>query len=104
MYAVIKTGGKQYRVAADQVITVERLEGEPGTAVTFDSVLALDTGDGPKFGTPLIGGAKVTGSIVKQTHGPDLIVFKKKRRQNYRRKNAHRQDLTQVKIEGIQAA
>ena len=103
MYAVIKTGGKQYRVTADQLVLVEHLDGEPGTAVTFDSVLALDTGDGPKFGTPLISGAKVTGSIVKQTRGPELIVFKKKRRQNYRRKNAHRQDLTQVKIEAIQA-
>ena len=104
MYAVIKTGGKQYRVAAEQVITVERLEGEPGAAITFDTVLALDTGDGPKFGTPALSGAKVTGSIVKQTRGPHLIVFKKKRRQHYRRKNAHRQDLTQVKIESIQAA
>ena len=102
MYAVIKTGGKQYRVAADPVITVERLEGEPGTAITFDSVLALDTGDGPKFGVPLVSGAKVTGSIVKQTRGPHLLVFKKRRRHNYRRKNGHRQDLTQVKIEAIQ--
>jgi len=103
MYAVIRTGGKQYRVATDELILVEKLEGEAGAAVTFDSVLAMDTGDGLKIGTPLLGGAKVTGSIVKQTRGPHIIVFKKKRRQNYRRKNAHRQDLTQVKIEAIQA-
>jgi large subunit ribosomal protein L21 len=104
MYAVIRTGGKQYRVAADQVLTIERLEGEPGTEVVFDSVLAVDAGEGLKIGTPLVGGAKVTAEIVKQTRGPQLIVFKKKRRQHYRRKNGHRQDLTQVKISGIQAA
>ncbi len=103
MFAVIRTGGKQYRVAADDVLTIERLEGEAGSAIVFEDVLALDAGDGLKVGAPLVSGAKVTASIVAQTRGPQLIVFKKKRRQHYRRKNGHRQDLTQVKIESIQA-
>jgi large subunit ribosomal protein L21 len=99
MIAVIRTGGKQYTVAADQELTVERLEGEAGAKVEFTDVLMV----GDKVGKPTVAGAKVVGSIVKQGRGEHLIVFKKRRRQNSRRKNGHRQDLTVVKIEQIVA-
>ena len=99
MIAVIRTGGKQYTVAADQELTVERIPGEAGAQVEFTDVLMV----GDNVGTPVVAGAKVVGSIVKQARGPHLIVFKKRRRQNSRRKNGHRQDLTVVKIEQIVA-
>ena len=99
MIAVIRTGGKQYTVAADQELTIERLEGEAGAKVEFTDVLMV----GDKVGKPTVAGAKVVASIVKQARGPHLIVFKKRRRQNSRRKNGHRQDLTVVKIEQIVA-
>jgi large subunit ribosomal protein L21 len=99
MIAVIRTGGKQYTVAADDELTIERLEGEAGDKVEFDDVLMV----GEKVGAPTVAGAKVVASIVKQARGPHLIVFKKRRRQNSRRKNGHRQDLTVVKIEQIVA-
>jgi large subunit ribosomal protein L21 len=99
MIAVIRTGGKQYTVAADQELTVEHLEGEAGATVEFTDVLMV----GDKVGAPTVAGAKVVGSIVRQARGPHLIVFKKRRRQNSRRKNGHRQDLTVVKIEQIVA-
>jgi large subunit ribosomal protein L21 len=99
MIAVIRTGGKQYTVAADQELTIERLEGEAGAKVEFTDVLMV----GDKVGAPTVAGAKVVASIVKQARGPHLIVFKKRRRQNSRRKNGHRQDLTVVKIEQIVA-
>ena len=99
MIAVIRTGGKQYTVAADQELTVERLEGEAGAKIEFTDVLMV----GDKVGAPTVAGAKVVGSIVRQARGPHLIVFKKRRRQNSRRKNGHRQDLTVVKIEQIVA-
>ncbi|WP_034994463.1 50S ribosomal protein L21 [Beijerinckia mobilis] len=103
MFAVIKTGGKQYSVAADDIITVMTLAGEPGDAVTFDSVLMLAGEGDPKIGAPFIEGATVTGEIVEQTRGPKVIAFKKRRRQNSKRKRGHRQDLTLVKITGINA-
>ena len=99
MIAVIRTGGKQYTVAADQELTVERIAGSEGDKVEFDDVLMV----GEKVGAPTVAGAKVVASIVKQARGPHLIVFKKRRRQNSRRKNGHRQDLTVVKIEQIVA-
>jgi len=99
MIAVIRTGGKQYTVAADETLTVERIEGEAGAKVEFTDVLMV----GDKIGAPNVAGAKVLGSIVSQARGPHLIVFKKRRRQNSRRKNGHRQDLTVVKIEQIVA-
>jgi large subunit ribosomal protein L21 len=99
MIAVIRTGGKQYTVAADQELTVERIAGSAGDKVEFDDVLMV----GEKVGAPTVAGAKVVASIVKQARGPHLIVFKKRRRQNSRRKNGHRQDLTVVKIEQIVA-
>ncbi|MHB8883955.1 50S ribosomal protein L21 [Methylovirgula sp. HY1] len=103
MFAVIKTGGKQYSVAADDVITVMTLAGEPGDVVTFTDVLML-AGDGEaRLGAPFIEGVTVTAEIVEQTRGPKVISFKKRRRQNSKRKRGHRQDLTVVKITGVSA-
>ena len=99
MIAVIRTGGKQYTVAADETVTLEKIEGEAGAKVEFTDVLMV----GDKVGKPTVAGAKVVGSIVKQARGPHLIVFKKRRRQNSRRKNGNRQDLTVIKIEQIVA-
>ena len=99
MIAVIRTGGKQYTVAAEDTLTVEKIEGEAGAKIEFTDVLMV----GEKVGAPTVAGAKVLVSIVKQARGPHLIVFKKRRRQNSRRKNGHRQDLTVVKIEQIVA-
>ncbi|MFC3228314.1 50S ribosomal protein L21 [Marinibaculum pumilum] len=104
MFAVIKTGGKQYRVAPDDVIEVERLAGESGNEITFTDVLAVGSDEGSlTLGKPLVDGASVRAELVDQTRGPKLIVFKKRRRQNSRRKNGHRQDLTKVRITGISA-
>jgi len=97
MYAVIKTGGKQYKVASGDVIKIEKIAGEAGSEVVFSEVLAL----GDNVGTPLVAGASVKATIVKQAKGDKVIVFKKKRRQNYRRKNGHRQNITIVKIAEI---
>ena len=94
MYAVIKTGGKQYKVASNDVIKIEKIAGDAGSEVVFNEVLAM----GEKVGTPLVSGASVKGTIVKQAKDTKIIVFKKKRRQNYRRKNGHRQNITIVKI------
>jgi len=99
MIAVIRTGGKQYTVAAEETHIIERIEGEAGSTIEFTDVLMV----GEKVGAPTVAGAKVVASIVKQARGPHLIVFKKRRRQNSRRKNGHRQDLTVVKIEQIVA-
>lgn len=104
MYAVIKTGGKQYRVATDDVLDVEKLDGEAGAQVEFTEVLMIGGNGEPKVGTPLVSGAKVTAELVKQTRGPKLIAFKKRRRKNSRRKKGHRQDLTTVRITNITGA
>src|SRR5260370_9102999 len=100
MVAVMRMGGKQYTGAADDELTIERIAGEAGAKVEFTDVLMV----GDKVGAPTVAGAKVVGSIVKQARGPHLIVFKKRRRQNSRRKNGHRQDLTVVKSEQICAS
>ena len=103
MYAVIKTGGKQYRVAANEVLTIEKVAGEAGSTVEFTEVLML-TGQGePKIGKPVVSGAKVTAEVVEQGRGPKLIAFKKRRRKNSRRKRGHRQDLSKIRITGISA-
>jgi len=104
MYAVIKTGGKQYRVSKDDVVTIERVAGEAGAKVEFDHVLMVGAGADVKIGTPLVAGAKVTGELVEQTRGPKLIAFKKRRRKNSRRKKGHRQDLSTVRITSITGA
>ena len=101
MYAVIKTGGKQYRVAKDEVLTIERLTGETGSTVEFTEVLMVGDGAGAKVGTPTVAGAKVTAELVEQTRGPKLIAFKKRRRKNSRRKRGHRQDYTVVRVSEI---
>ncbi|HTV32389.1 MAG TPA: 50S ribosomal protein L21 [Methylocella sp.] len=103
MFAVIKTGGKQYSVAAGDTISVMTLAGEAGGAVTFDQVLMLAGEGEPSLGSPFVAGASVLGEIVRQTRGPKVISFKKRRRQNSKRKRGHRQDLTLVRITGVQA-
>ncbi|MGI9406242.1 MAG: 50S ribosomal protein L21 [Hyphomicrobiaceae bacterium] len=100
MYAVIKTGGKQYRVAADDVIKIEKIAGEVGETISFDDVLMVG-GDTPQIGAPLVDGASVAGEVVEQGRARKIIVFKKKRRQNYRRKKGHRQEQTTVRITDI---
>ena len=101
MYAVIKTGGKQYRVAANDKILIEKLEGAAGDHINFTNVLMV-TGEGQvHVGAPFLEGATVVGEIEKQARGPHLIIFKKRRRKHYRRRNGHRQDLTSVIITEI---
>ena len=100
MYAVIRTGGKQYRVSEGQSLRVEKLPGSKGDKVTFSEVLLLG-GEAPKIGRPLIQGAAVAAEITAQDRGPKLVVFKFRRRKNYRRKNGHRQPYTELKITGI---
>lgn len=100
MYAVIRTGGKQYRVAKNDVIKIERLPGEAGQTIEFTDVLMLG-GEQPLLGTPVVAGAKVVGTLLEQTRGPKIVVFKKRRRKHYRRRTGHRQDLTVVRITEI---
>ena len=97
MYAVIKTGGKQYNVTTGDIVKIEKIAGEEGKEVIFNEVLALDS----TIGTPFVTGASVKALVVKQAKDAKVIVFKKKRRQNYRRKNGHRQNITIVKITDI---
>ena len=104
MYAVIKTGGKQYRVTADEVITIEKIIGDAGSTVEFHDVLMLGGSGEPTVGKPMIAGAKVLAEVVEQGRGPKVIAFKKRRRKNSRRKRGHRQELTTVKIKSIIAA
>jgi large subunit ribosomal protein L21 len=101
MYAVIKTGGKQYRVAANDKILIEKLEGAAGDHVNFTNVLMVSNGGTVDIGAPFIAGATVVGEIEKQARGPHIIIFKKRRRKHYRRRNGHRQDLTSVIITEI---
>jgi large subunit ribosomal protein L21 len=101
MFAVIKTGGKQYKVAAKDVITVEKLAGEAGETVAFEDVLMLVADSGTQFGAPTVPGVTVAGEVVEQTRGPKTISFKKRRRKNSKRKKGHRQDLTVVRITEI---
>jgi large subunit ribosomal protein L21 len=101
MYAVIKTGGKQYRVAQGDRLRVEKLPGNVGDTVTLNEVLLVGSGDGVKIGAPLVSGAKVEAKIVAQARAPKIIVFKFRRRKNYRRKAGHRQPFTALEITGI---
>ncbi len=97
MYAVIKTGGKQYRVTSGDVLKIEKISGEEGKEVVFNEVLAL----GDVIGNPLVANASVKALVLKQAKDKKIVVFKKKRRQNYRRKNGHRQNITLVKITDV---
>ena len=102
MFAVIKTGGKQYSVAAGDTITVMALEGAPGDTVKFDEVLLVSKDGAARIGAPTVAGASVSGEIAEQARSPKTIAFKKRRRQNSKRKRGHRQDLTLVKITAIE--
>ncbi len=101
MFAVIKTGGKQYRVAAGDVITVEKLAGAPGDKIAFGDVLLIADGDKTTVGAPLVSGASVAGELIETAKGEKVLVFKKRRRNTYRRKRGHRQTESTVKITGI---
>jgi large subunit ribosomal protein L21 len=100
MFAVIKTGGKQYRVVAEDVLRVDRLEGEPGAVVEFGEVLVVG-GDTPVVGAPTVTGATVAGELLDHVRGPKVIAFKKRRRKNSRRKRGHRQEYSLVRITEI---
>lgn len=103
-FAVIRTGGKQYRVTPNAVVTVEKLEAEDGATITFHDVLAIGTDAGLTLGAPTVPGAKVTATVVQQARGPKILMLKKRRRKNSRRKRGHRQDLTILRISDIAAA
>jgi large subunit ribosomal protein L21 len=101
MYAVVRSGGKQYRVSPGGSVRVERLSGEIGASITLDEVLMVGGEGDVKIGTPTVDGASVTGTIVAQGRGPKIRVFKMKRRKGYRRTQGHRQDYTEIRIDGI---
>ena len=103
MYAVIKTGGKQYRVEPNDVIEVERLPVDAGATLEIAEVLALGGGDATRIGTPLVDGARVAATVLAHRRGEKVIIFKKRRRKNYRRRTGHRQDLTVLRIDRISA-
>jgi large subunit ribosomal protein L21 len=100
-YAVIRTGGKQYRVAPGDIIRVERLPGDVGSAVEFSDVLLATDDSDVQVGTPLVSGLRVQAEIVAQARSKKIVVFKKKRRKDYRRTRGHRQNLTSVRVTGI---
>ena len=104
MFAVIRTGGKQYRVTPDAVLKVEKLAGEPGETITFTDILAIGTEAGVTIGAPVVAGATVTATVIAQDRLDKVIIFKKRRRQNSRRKNGHRQHVTVLRIADIVAA
>ena len=103
MYAVIKTGGKQYKVSPGDTIRVEKLPGEPGQEIELDEVLLVGDGEEVKIGQPLVEGAKVIATVLNQGRSRKIIVFKKKRRKNYKKKRGHRQFYTELQIKEIQA-
>jgi large subunit ribosomal protein L21 len=100
MFAVIKTGGKQYRVAEDDILKVEKVKGEPGEIIQFGEVLVVG-GDTPTLGAPAVSGASVAAEVLEQGRGPKVIAFKKRRRKNSRRRRGHRQEFTLVRISEI---
>lgn len=103
MFAVVKTGGKQYKVAEGDVIQVEKLTAEAGKSIELGEVLMVSANGAVKVGTPFLAGAKIKAEVVAQDRSGKLIIFKKKRRQNYRRRNNHRQEFTVLKITAISA-
>ena len=104
MYAVVTTGGKQYRVEAGSELIVERLAVQPGASITFDRVLLVGDGEAITVGSPTVDGASVSGTVLGEELGPKLIIFKFKQKATYRRKNGHRQHLTRVRIDEINAS
>ncbi|MEA2639757.1 MAG: large subunit ribosomal protein [Chloroflexota bacterium] len=103
MFAIIETGGKQYKVAPGTRVSIERLPGEPGSTLEFDRVLMIGDETGTKLGTPIVEGAKVVAHVLEQGRGEKLIVFKYKSKSNYRRKTGHRQNLTRIRVAEIVA-
>jgi len=101
MYAVVSSGGKQYRVEAGSTLTLERLQGEPGAPVIFDRVLLIGDGDDVTVGTPVVPGASVSATVLGEALGPKLVIFKFKQKVKYRRRTGHRQHLTRVRIDAI---
>ncbi|MBN8550150.1 MAG: 50S ribosomal protein L21 [Deltaproteobacteria bacterium] len=104
-YAVIKSGGQQFRVSPGSRISIQKFEGEPGSEIVFSEVMMHSAGgeQAPKIGTPLLSGVKVTGKVVAQEKGPKVLIYKKTRRTGYTKKQGHRQNLTRVLIESISA-
>lgn len=102
MYAIIETGGKQYRVSEGSICRVEKLPAEAGTEITFDKVLAVKNGENMEIGKPYLQGAKVSAKVISQGKGKKIIVFKYKPKKNYRKKQGHRQPFTQVLIQKIE--
>ena len=103
MYAVIKTGGKQYRVAAGEKIKVEQIPADVGAEITLDQVLMVGEGETVSIGTPLLAGAKVTAKVVSHGRGPKVTIFKMRRRKHYQKHQGHRQNYTEIEISGIAA-
>lgn len=103
MYAVIKTGGKQYRVAAGEKIKVEQIPAEVGAEITLDQVLMVGEGESVRIGTPLVSGATVTAKVLAQGRGPKVQIFKMRRRKHYQKHQGHRQGFTELEISGIAA-
>ncbi|MDC1382090.1 50S ribosomal protein L21 [Candidatus Puniceispirillum sp.] len=101
MYALVKTGGKQYRVSKDDTILVERLSAEEGEQIILSDIVMLADGEKVTIGTPRVDGAGVSATVIRQTRGPKIIIFRRKRRKNHRRTQGHRQDLTLLKINDI---
>ncbi|MBL8641711.1 MAG: 50S ribosomal protein L21 [Alphaproteobacteria bacterium] len=104
MFAIIRTGGKQYKVSQDTYLQVEKLDANVGDKIQISEVLMVSDGTSTTVGAPIVNGAVVTAEILEQGRAEKVIIFKKRRRQNYRRKNGHRQHLTTIKITGIKAA
>jgi len=103
MYAFIKTGGKQYKVSEGDVVKVEKIDGEVGSSIELDTVISVGDGESIKIGTPTVEGAKVVAEIVEQGKGSKVIIFKKKKRKGYTKKQGHRQLFTGLKIQSIKA-
>ena len=104
MYAIIETGGKQYKVRQGDVITVEKLQADPGTIFTFDRVLTVADGDTLSFGAPYVEGAEVTATVVGDGKGKKLVVYKYRKKKDSHRKKGHRQPFTQLKVEAIKVS
>ena len=104
MYAVIKTGGKQYRVAPGEKLKVEQIPADVGAEVVLDQVLMVGEGESVKIGAPLVSGAKVTAKVIAQGRGPKVLIFKMRRRKHYQKHQGHRQGFTELEISGIAAA
>ena len=104
MYVIVETGGKQYQLKQGEVVRIEHVEGEPGSQVVIDSVLAAKTDEGMKVGRPKLEGARVVGTIVRQGRGPKIRIYKFKRRKGYRRSKGHRQEFTEIRIDQIALA